>query len=62
MVNYYWNVLDQVIVRPALMDRCDGERIRILTKVGESSLLTNAGRPDHRKFSDHLPLLFELEL
>ena len=62
LVNYYWNVLDQVIIRPDLMDRCDGERIRILTKLGETSLVLNDGRPDQRKFSDHLPLLFELEL
>jgi hypothetical protein len=62
MVNYYWNVLDQVIVRPDLMDRCDGERIKVLTKVGQASLLLNDGRPDFQKFSDHLPLVFEIEL
>ena len=61
-VNYYWNVLDQVIIRPDLMDRCDGENIKILTKVGERSLLLDDGRPNNRNFSDHLPLLFEVEL
>ena len=61
-VNYYWNVLDQVIVRPELMERCDGERIKVLTKVGEQSLLLDDGRPNNRDFSDHLPLLFEIEL
>jgi len=61
-VNYYWNVFDQVIVRPDLMDRCDGDGIRILTRVGEDSLLLDDGRPDSRNFSDHLPLLFEVEL
>jgi hypothetical protein len=50
LVNYYWNVPDQVIVRPDLMHRCDGERIRILTKVGETSLLFGDGRPDYRSF------------
>ena len=62
LVNYYWNILDQVIVRPDLMDRCDGEKIKVLTKVGEASLLSDDGKPDYRSFSDHLPLLFELEL
>ena len=61
-VNYYWNILDQVIVRPDLMDRCDGESIKVLTKVGERSLLLDDGRPNNRDFSDHLPLLFEIEL
>jgi endonuclease/exonuclease/phosphatase family metal-dependent hydrolase len=61
-VNYYWNILDQVIVRPDLMDRCDGERIRILTKVGKVSLLLGDGRPNYQSFSDHLPLLFEIQL
>jgi endonuclease/exonuclease/phosphatase family metal-dependent hydrolase len=61
-VNYYWNVFDQVIIRPELMDHCDAEGIRILTQIGESSLLLDDGRPDDRKFSDHLPLLFGIEL
>lgn len=62
IVNYYWNVFDQVIVRPELMDHFDPERIRVLTEVGEESLLLDDGRPDQQRFSDHLPLLFEIEL
>jgi hypothetical protein len=62
MVNYYWNVFDQVMVRPDIMDRFDGERIKILTKVGDESLLLDDGRPNDKDFSDHLPLLFEVEL
>ncbi len=61
-VNYYWNVFDQVMVRPELMDRFDSGRVRVPTKIGETSLLFEDGRPNNRDFSDHLPLLFEVEL
>jgi hypothetical protein len=62
MVNYFWNVFDQVMVRPDIMDRCDGEGIKILTKVGDKSLLLDDGTPNSKDSSDHLPLLFEIEL
>jgi hypothetical protein len=62
MVNYYWNVFDQVMVRPDIMDRCDGEGVKILTKAGDASLLRDDGIPNSKDFSDHLPLLFEIEL
>ncbi len=62
LVNYYWNVFDQVIIRPELMERCSGDRIKILTAVGETSLVSKDGRPNNKSFSAHLPLLFEIEL
>lgn len=62
LVNYYWNVFDQVMVRPDIMERCDGEGIQILTKAGDASLLRDDGAPNSKVFSDHLPLLFEIEL
>jgi hypothetical protein len=62
LVNYYWNVFDQVMVRPDIMDRCDGEGIKILTKAGDISFLRDDGTPNSKDFSDHLPLLFEIEL
>lgn len=61
-VNYYWNVFDQVLVRPDIIDHFETERIKLLTAVGRTSLLREDGRPDVRNFSDHLPLLFEIEL
>jgi hypothetical protein len=62
LVNYYWNIFDQVLVRPDIMDRCAGEGIKILTKAGDASLLQKDGTPDSECFSDHLPLLFDIEL
>jgi hypothetical protein len=61
-VNYFWNIFDQVLVRPDLMDRFPNDGLRILTKVGTAPFLTEAGRPDHRAASDHLPILFKLDI
>ena len=36
--------------------------LRILTQAGNVSLLTNRGLPDAKLASDHLPVLFKLNL
>jgi hypothetical protein len=56
-IMYFWNLLDQVLIRPSLMDKL--LEIRILDRVGERSLVNAKGRPSP---SDHLPLLFRLQL
>lgn|SRR5689334_17300687 len=61
-VNYYWNVFDQVLIRPELLDFFDNARLKILTEVQGSSLLRMDGQPDPKIASDHLPLLFSLDL
>jgi hypothetical protein len=61
-VCYFWNVFDQVLLRPDLMNRCSTEGVRVLTRAGNMSLLSAEGRPNTRLASDHLPLLFELDL
>jgi hypothetical protein len=57
-VNYHWNVYDQVLLRPAVMDGL--EEVRILDHDGQESLLTANGIPDSTNGSDHLPLFFRL--
>jgi hypothetical protein len=61
-VSYYWNMFDQVLVRPSLLDQFRNESLRILDRIGEESLLTGSGRPNKTLASDHLPLLFSLDL
>jgi endonuclease/exonuclease/phosphatase family metal-dependent hydrolase len=61
-VCYFWNVFDQVLLRPDLMNRCALDGVRILTRAGRLSLLSNDGKPNAEQASDHLPLLFELDL
>jgi hypothetical protein len=57
---YFWNILDQVLLRPGLLDGFEHEHVRILTSVRDYSLLDDDGRPDKSMFSDHLPVLLEL--
>ncbi len=57
-----WHLLDQVLVSPDLIDALDVNSVRILDKIGDVSLVTKEGRPRKAKFSDHLPLYFELEI
>jgi hypothetical protein len=59
---YFWNMLDQVLLRPSLMDRFRNSDLKILTSDGVSSFLNDNGRPDRMRISDHLPLLFRISL
>ncbi len=57
----FWHMLDQVLLRPALMDSLHD--LAILDCIGGQSLLTApTGRPDTMIASDHLPLAFRLNL
>ena len=59
-VNYYWNIYDQVLLRPAVArDLLD---LEILTTDGQDSLLTKDGLPGGRENSDHLPLFFKVDV
>jgi len=60
-VNYFWNVFDQVLMRPELAERFDMARLKIVKSVGTRSLVRHDGRPDRRDSSDHLPLVFDLD-
>lgn len=56
---YFWNIYDQVLLRPALMDKLT--YLEILTSDGAESLVTRNGMPQKNDGSDHLPLLFQLD-
>lgn len=57
---YFWNMFDQLLIRPALMEAL--EFVRILDTDGQDTLLAASGIPDKNNVSDHLPLLFALDL
>jgi hypothetical protein len=59
---YFWNMFDQVLVRPALLNRFRLEDLEVIHHTGEQSLLTTAGLPNRTVGSDHLPILFGLSL
>jgi hypothetical protein len=57
----HWHIYDQVLVRPAIWNCVPHDGISILDTDGTESLLDSGGRPS-AKFSDHLPLIFRLNL
>jgi hypothetical protein len=60
-VNYYWHIFDQVLLRPWLAERFAHDSLEIVTTIDGRPLIMGDGRPNKRMFSDHLPILFDLE-
>jgi Endonuclease/Exonuclease/phosphatase family len=60
----FWNIYDQVLLRPDLLPYFDPEDLMILhyDRVTNESFLTADGFPDTRRISDHLPILFRLRI
>jgi hypothetical protein len=61
-VTFFWNMFDQVLLRPELLDCFRDEDLEVLTRAGSTDLLTPSATPDTDSASDHLPLLFQLHL
>lgn len=61
-VNFFWNMFDQVLVRPELLSFFPDEKLVVVSNIGDRSLLSSTGIPDRSFGSDHLPLMFELEI
>ncbi len=59
-VVYFWNMFDQVLLRPALLPYFTDDSVRIITSYGTTSLLDSNQRPDKQLYSDHLPILLTL--
>lgn len=57
--SYYWNMLDQVVMRPSFADQFDRRSLTIVTRAGDVDLIDRNGRP---YVSDHLPIFFKIEL
>lgn len=58
---FFWNMYDQMLIRPELLNVFDGE-VTVATEIAGQSLLTVNGLPDKSVGSDHLPLMFRLNL
>lgn len=59
---YYWNMFDQVLLRPDLVPFFRHRELKILVTDGVTSFLNRQGVPDRVRFSDHLPVLFRLQV
>jgi hypothetical protein len=61
-VAYFWNIFDQVLIRPSLLDVFVPESLRILDSDGDETFLTDYGVPRQSTGSDHLPIIFALNV
>ncbi|PWK28571.1 Endonuclease/Exonuclease/phosphatase family protein [Arcicella aurantiaca] len=59
LVNYHWNVFDQVLLGPSLIDNFDKNSLKFIDSDGVKTLLKKGALPN-KKYSDHLPLMFTL--
>jgi hypothetical protein len=59
-VNYFWNMFDQVLIRPSLLNYVETHAVQVVTKIREQSLLTAKGHPNRDTMSDHLPIICKL--
>jgi len=55
---YYWSILDQVIISHDLIDNFDKNSLKILTSASNISFVNKNGKPE---LSDHLPITFKLK-
>lgn len=60
---HYWNIYDQIIIRPELIPNFDETKLDIITSISSKSLLKkiNGYNRIDLNVSDHLPLKFELK-
>lgn len=60
LVNYQWNIFDQILIRPSLLDNLNKKSLEIVINDGIKDLVTRSGIPNKQLYSDHLPIKFTL--
>lgn len=58
----FWNMFDQVLIRPDLLHLFSKEDLEILTSDGETPFVSLHGFPNAEVASDHFPVFFRLQL
>ncbi len=61
-VCYFWGIFDQVLIRPDLVQNFDSASLRILTHAGLEPLIGGNGHPSKTFASDHLPIVFKMQI
>lgn len=61
-INYQWNIFDQVLIRPSLIQNFDKKSLKIIHKIGRNTSLITSNETPNKKISDHLPITFALNL
>lgn len=61
-INYYWYVFDQVIIRKSLIPNFCFEEFKYISSLNKNNdLLNDNFSPNDKKYSDHLPLKFQIK-
>lgn len=60
-VNYFWNIFDQVLIRPDLLEFLDEENLEIITQLDEETMLLKKTNRIDERISDHLPISVTLK-
>ena len=60
-INLFWNMFDQVIISPDLINNFNFDTFKIIEKTILRNLCKN-GKPNEVIYSDHLPIFFEFNL
>ena len=55
LINYFYNIFDQIIIRPQLLNSFVDESLAIITNTLKHNLLTGH-KPNKEYYSDHLPI------
>ena len=58
--NYYWNIFDQILVRPELLEDYEIEDVKVIDTIFETSLVNASGKPVSTIGADHLPVIVRL--
>ena len=58
----YWNVFDKVILRPSIIDIIDYTSLKIIEAIPLNDLINQDCENKEDNFTDHLPLLFNLNI
>lgn len=63
-MNYYWNMYDQVLIRPDLLKYFDEEQLEIITEINGVNLIKRVNETNriNDDISDHLPVRFKLNI
>lgn len=59
-INYFWNILDQVLIRPEMIPFFDEDKLQIISKMGTKCNLLTSNRLINTNISDHLPITFTI--
>ncbi len=60
-INYFWNIFDQIIIRPDLIPYIDEDRLEIINEFGDKLKLLNRANIIDNSISDHLPITITIK-